>query len=204
MFFRPLRLLLLAVLALSFSPAVCAQDPPPSLGDVARKNREEKQKNQTPSKATITNDDLVSGRLLGSANSLDSSKSSADPTATFEHTEGIIRKVQAMDSATLFNVALQGNDWNFPGRHEWEARLLQARQAYVVHGFDLLRQLRQTWESAKALDASQPGGVPASDPRAQALFAKIKALIQECVRTDAAFQAVFLEGRDLAKQAPHP
>jgi hypothetical protein len=208
---RSLRLLPITILVLSFSTALHAQqDPPPSLGDVARKLREEKQKNQTPSKAAITNDDIAAGRVLGSAGAAipgrpgDSGTPVADPTVSFDRTEALIRKVQAMDQPTLLNLALQGNDWNFPGRHDWEARLFQARQVYVARGLDLLRQLRQSWAAAKALDASQAGGVRESDPRAQALLGRIKALMQECVRTDAAFQAVFLEGRDLAKQSARP
>jgi hypothetical protein len=41
------------------------------------------------------------------------------------------------------------------------------------------------------------------DPRAKEMIRKVQEIVQDAVRTESAYQAVVVEGWDLAKQAKH-
>jgi len=184
----------------------------PSLGDLARQVRSEK--GTTQPKKVITNENLSADPIAGdfrvgesndpkagltpapkapSAPSMDQAKSALDKM------DILLNQVDLLDRATLVKYALANKEVNFPGREAWEQRLLASRQTYVTHGRELTQKGRQMMESAQALEASH---ATADDPRVQNLNSNLKQFVQDCVRTGAAFQAVVLEGRDLASQAP--
>jgi len=104
-----------------------------------------------------------------------------------------------MDRATLVKLALQGAKADFPGRSSWEERLFTAKQDYVSQGLGLLQKARQLAASAQALKSAQAS---AEDPRVKQLVDDLQGVVREAVRSDAAFQAVILEGRDLAHVTP--
>src|SRR6266571_4776471 len=67
-----------------------AQDQP-SLGDVARQARKDKEKNNTPPKKVITDDSLPSSKALGGLGDLGSSKSAGDGSAMAKGLEALDR-----------------------------------------------------------------------------------------------------------------
>jgi hypothetical protein len=197
-----------AVLVLAFSMSLCSQDSQdqPSLGDVARQARS--QKNTATSQKVITNDDISSnpgfgvsgmGQTSGSkatANSVGNESSSQD----LDKVESAIAKMDKMDRATLVKLALQDTNVNFPGRPAWETRLVAAKEDYVAQLRDLTRAARAIEASAKALVAAHSGQIQPSenDPDMLQLKARLKDLVQNAEHIDAAFQAVVLEGRNRA------
>jgi hypothetical protein len=198
------RLIILAALASVLSTPGHGQDSQ-SLGDLARQVRS--QKSTAQPKRVITNDDIPSasaGTVLGLDNpgdpaSLAKPGAESSALASLARWESVVKKIDAMDRATLLRVALQGANPDFPGYGAWQDRLFTAKQTYVSQGLEHIRRARQLLESAQALKNAQ---AKPEDPQVKDLAENLKGLVREAVRSDAAFQAVILEGRDLAHQAP--
>lgn len=198
------------MVGLQICPVVRSQDPPPTLGDVARKYREEKaaQDKATP-KNTFTNEGLVSGKgtLLG-AGAPDVAASQAtgsafnDAIAKLDEAMQKLDLLGTLDRANLFNAATGGISSNFPGRKGWEDRMLAARQNYVVHGKELIQNNKTLMLQAKALHDAQPN-LAQSDPRVQSFEAKLRANMDAAERLESDFKAVVMEGHDRAAQAAH-
>ena len=193
-----------------------AQDQPsqPSLGDVARQARKDKEKNRAQAKTVITDDTLPSSKGLGglAASDLGSSQGSGDAGSAMaraldrvNEAEANLKKLDALDRATLAKAVLLDNDVDFPNRRNWEDRLFAAKEHYVSHGRELIGELKQIVADARAQQAS-PGGqgkMSPDDPRAKEMIRKVQEIVQDAVRTESAYQAVVVEGWDLAKQAKH-
>ena len=200
------RLVILSALTLLCSTAAYCQDEP-SLGDVARQVRS--QKSSAQPKTVITNDDLSpasAGSLFGRGEpagpkGLANPESNASPDSALAAWESSVKYVQSLDRAALVNLALQGASTDFPGRGNWESRLLTGRQVYVSHGQELIQRARQLQASAEELKSAH---ADAKDPRVKELMANLGALVKEAFRADAEFRAIVLEGRDLARQTPAP
>lgn len=199
-----LRKLTILAALLWILPAWGQTQDSPSLGDVARQLRS--QKNGTPPKTVITNDNLpstsASGVLgLGEPDLKPSPQSGGNdaPLDSLARWESFVNKIDSIDRPTMVKLALQGSTADFPGRGSWEDRLFAAKQAYVAQGRELTGKARQLASTAQALKSAQ---AKADDPRVKDLTDKLKALMQDATRSDAAFQALILEGRDLAHQAP--
>jgi len=205
-------------LSLLISPTRArAQDQPaqdqPLLGDVARQDRKDKEKNNAPSKKVITDDSLpsskgLSGAALGdlsSAQSSDGGSATARALAKLEQAEAALDKLAPLDRATLAKAALLDNDVDFPNRRNWEGKLFSAKEVYVSHGRELFQEMKQILAEVQSLRPSQggTGKLSPDDPRAQQMMRRIQELVQDAVRTDRAYQAVVVEGWDLAKQAKH-
>ncbi len=190
----------------------------PSLGDLAR--QAQKDKSNAPPRKVITNEDLPSASVLGSSGSgsglgsslnagigqsggaAGSSKPGAaqTPLQALERMEAFMNQIDSQDRATLVKTILQGVDSDFPGRSKWEERLYAAKQVYVSQGRDIAQRGRQILAATDSLQ----GNHDPNDPRVKQVNEQLKDLVRDGVRADAAFQAVILEGRDLAKQAsPH-
>jgi hypothetical protein len=176
-----------------------------SLGDLARQLRS--QKSGAQPKTIITNDDLSSTSavdILG-LGKMDDPKSSVtgganrSPVTDLDQWESFVKKMDLMDRATLVKLALQGAKADFPGRSSWEERLFTAKQVYVFQGRGLIQRARQLAASAQALKSAQAS---AEDPRVKQLVDDMQGLVREAFQSDATFQAVILEGRDLAHPAP--
>ena len=190
----------------------------PSLGDLAR--QAQKDKSNAPARKVITNEDLPSGSVMGSSGSgnglggslsaglgqsggsagTSKSEGAASALQAVERMEGIMKRLDSLDRATLAKNVLQGMDSNFPGRSKWEEKLYEAKQVYVAQGRDLSQRARQILAAANALQGDRDD----NDPRVKEVSAQLKDLVRDAVRADSTFQAVILEGRDLAGQAaPH-
>ena len=208
---RSLALIAACALALAICAPSRAQDSPsssPSLGDLARQAQKDKDKANKPAAKVLTNDDLPSssggvssalGGGLGPMAQLPAgSKPGAAPSPAekLAMMETLLDRVDSLDRATLVRNALQGQDADFPGRAKWEERLFAAKQAYVAQARELLQKARQIVASADGLKGSQDP----NDPRVKEMGARLQSLIRDAVRTDSAFQAVMIEGRDLAAQ----
>ena len=196
------RLIILAALVSVLSTPGHSQDSQ-SLGDLARQLRS--QKSAAQPKRVITNDDLPSASavtIFGLEEPGDPASSAKPGTesstlASLARWESVVKKIDSMDRATLLKVALQGANPDFPGHGNWEDRLFTAKQTYVSQGLDLIQRARQLLESAQALKNAQ---AKPDDPQVKDLAENLKELVLESVRSDTAFQAVILEGRDLAHQ----
>lgn len=187
-----------------------AQDQP-SLGDVARQNRKDKEKNGTTTpKTVVTDESLPSGGDLGGLGVSDLGEPNGDGKpgslemglAGLSRAEAVLNKLEPLDRASLARVVLSGNTADFPNRSAREAKLFAAKQTYVSHSRQLIQQMRQLIATAEALKTDQgaQGKVNPDDPRVQEVIRKSQILIQDALRTESAFQAVVLEGQDLAKQ----
>lgn len=202
---RRMSFLPASVMILFFCLPGHSQDSP-SLGDLARKLQ--KEKGNPPATKTITNDDIPSASVPASpvlgevSNSKVPAKpgASATPSDELARVESLVNKIDSMDRATLVKAVLEGVDSNFPGRSQWEQKLYTAKLAYVSQGRALIQKAKQLSASAQSLQ----GNKNPDDPRVKDLTSKLKELIENGSRADAAFQAVILEGRDLAGQSsPH-
>ena len=202
----------LALLAWVLIPSTpgYAQDQP-SLGDVARQARKDKEKNAAQPKRVITDDNLPSSKPLGGLGDLGSSKNAGDGIAmargseALDRAETALNKLDPLDRATLAKAALLDNDVDFPNRPRWEDKLYSAKQQYVSHGHELFQQMRQIMADVQSLQSSQGGQrkLSSDDPRAQELLRRLQEIVQDAVRTENAYQSVVMEGWDLAKQAKH-
>jgi hypothetical protein len=175
-----------------------------SLGDLARQVRS--QRSNAPTRKVITNDELPSGSAVSAfglqkpdTEGLAKPDQGDSALASLAQWEQVVQTIDSMDRAALLKGALQGGNPDFPGHEKWEDRLFAAKQTYVTQGRDLIRRARELVESARSL---QNAKATPDDPRVKALSENLKALIGESVRADAAFQAVILEGRDMAHQPP--
>ena len=175
------------------------------------KYREEKaaqDKNQATTKNTFTNDGVVSGKsgsLLGSGVSDVTAPHStgnafADAMAKMDDALQKLDLLGTLDHANLFNMALQGNSVDFPGRKAWEDKLVAARQNYVVHGKELIKNTQALMLDAKNLHDAQPN-LPQTDPRVQGFMNKLKANMSAADNLEHDFQSVVEEGHARAMQA---
>jgi hypothetical protein len=196
--------------ALVFCLPGYAQDSP-SLGDLAR--QAQKDKSNAPAKRVLTNDDLPPASAPGSSGlggslgtglgqtgqPTTSGKSGApsSPSQDLERLEALMNQIDSLDRATLVKNVLQGVDVDFPGRSKWEEKLYAAKLVYASQGHELVQKAKQIVASAEDLKGTQDP----NDPRVKDLGNKLKELIRDGVRADADFQAVMLEGRDLASQS---
>lgn len=184
-----------------------SQQQPQSLAEIARQTRkakEEKEKASGAPKIVVNDDTLVSSRGGGLAfgRPADSTGPASDALANaekqFERAQQILDRLDPMDKTTLARYALLGQDVDFPGRSNWEDKLYAAKQYYVSHCRDLVREAREFVANAQSLKGS---GASENDPRVQELFHRALQIMHDGSRTDADFQAVVLQGQDKAKQA---
>jgi hypothetical protein len=199
----------LILLTFAYSKAQDSASPSPSLGDLARQARQDKDKERAnrPAAKVLTNDDLPAGGFsssigggLGEVAQLPAGgKPGAGPSPAekLAMMEALLDRVETIDRATLVRSVLKDKDFDFPGRSRWEERLLAARDSYVVQSRDLIRKARQI---VAAADSMKEGPADPNDPRVKEMGARLQILIRDAVKTDSAMQAVVIEGRDLASQ----
>jgi hypothetical protein len=180
--------------------------PQPSLADVARQARKDREKNAVKPKTVITDENMPSSKgLTGLAGDLGGSQGGVDSDAMAKalakvaEAEAGLRKLESLDRTTLAKAILLDNDVDFPNRRAWEDKLYVAKEHYVSHEGELIRELKQivtqvqSWQSQGKLDPK--------DPRAQQMKTRLVEIVQDAVRTEQDYRAVVMEGWDLAKQA---
>jgi hypothetical protein len=213
---RPLSfltaLLWLAIPATSAYAQDQSQDqsqPQPSLADVARQARKDKEKNAAKLKTVITDDTLPSSKGLGGlAGDLGSSQDRVDSSAMakalakVEEAEAGLKQLEALDRTTLAKAVLLDNDVDFPNRRAWEDKLYAAKEHYVSHEGALIVELKQIVSQIQARQGSQ-GKLDPNDPGAQQMKNRLLDIVQDALRTEQEYRAVVMEGWDLAKQAKH-
>ncbi len=205
---RKFSLIAVCALALAVCGTARAQDSTsssPSLGDLARQAQKDKNRDKAdrPVAKVLTNEDLpsASGGSLGQIGQMSAEgqpSANATPAEKLAMLETFLNRVQSLDRAELVRSVLNGNTADFPGRAQWENRLVAAKNAYVSQGRDLVQKARQIIASADGLK----GNPDPNDPRVKEMSAKLQSLFQEAVKTNAGLQAVIIEGRDLSAQAP--
>jgi len=182
--------------------------PQPSLADVARQARKDKEKNAAKSKTVITDDTLPSskglgglaGDLGGSQGRVDSS-AMAKALAKVEEAEAGLKQLQTLDRATLAKAVLLDNDADFPNRRAWEDKLVAAKEHYVSHEGELIAELKQIVAQVQSRQGS--GKLDPNDPSSQQMKNRLLDIVQDALRTEQEYRGVVMEGWDLAKQAKH-
>jgi len=182
--------------------------PQPSLADVARQARKDKEKNAANSKTVITDDTLPSskglgglaGDLGGSQGRVDSS-AMAKALAKVEEAEAGLKQLQTLDRATLAKAVLLDNDADFPNRRAWEDKLFAAKEHYVSHQGELIAELKQIVAQVQSRQGS--GKLDPNDPSSQQMKNRLLDIVQDALRTEQEYRGVVMEGWDLAKQAKH-
>ena len=214
---RPIRVVAaLLWFALAIAPGY-AQDqfqdpaqsqPQPSLADVARQARKDKEKNAAKPKTVITDENMPSSKgLTGLAGDLGGSQGGVDSDAMAKalakvaEAEAGLRKLESLDRATLARAILLDNDVDFPNRRAWEEKLYAAKEQYVSHEGDLIVEMKQILAQVQAWQSQ--GKSDPKDPRAQQMKSRLVEIVQDAVRTEQDYRAVVMEGWDLAKQAKH-
>jgi hypothetical protein len=234
---RHSHLLASLIIFAGLSPAAWSQDPPPqqnqqtqappSLGDVARKAREEKaarEKNGTEPKKVYSNEGVIptggmnplgtepignpAQPLSGGAGrgGSGSGTSPAEGLASVENADAkldnaltIINSLAGVDRATMVSTILKGNNSNFPGRKQWEDRLMAGRDYYVVHGRQLILEMKRLLAEAKQLALTEPN-LNENDPRLQTLMRKVKEGYADAQKTADDFKKLVEEGPLLASR----
>jgi hypothetical protein len=202
---------LLALTWAVMAPVASYAQDQPSLGDVARQVRKDKEKNSAQPKTVITDDTMPSSKALNGLGDLGSSQAGSDGSriatalAGLDKAEAALDKLDPLDRATLAKAALLDNDVDFPNRRSWEDKLYAAKQQYVSHGRELFQEMRQILADVQAMQAAQggQGKLSPNDPRGQQLLKRVQEILQDAVRTESAYQSVVMEGWDRAKQAKH-
>lgn len=186
-----------------------AQTPPqPSLADVARQARKDKEKNAAKPKTVITDENMpssqgLSGMVgdLGSSQGGVNSDAMARALAKVAEAEAGLRKLESLDRATLAKGVLLDNDVDFPNRRAWEDKLYAAKEHYVSHEGELIVEMKQIVAQVQSLQGQ--GKLDPKDPRAQQMKTRIAEIVQDAIRTEQGYRAIVMEGWDLAKQAKH-
>jgi hypothetical protein len=214
---RPIRvvaaLLWLALLATPGYAQDQSQDPAqpqpqPSLADVARQARKDKEKNPAKAKTVITDENMPSSKgLNGLAGDLGGSQGAVDSgamakaLAKVEEAEAGLKKLESLDRTTLAKALLLDNDVDFPNRRAWEEKLYAAKEHYVSREGQLITELKQIVGQVQSLQSQ--GKLDPKDPRAQQMKTRLVEIVQDSLRTEQDYRAVVMEGWDLAKQAKH-
>jgi hypothetical protein len=182
--------------------------PQPSLADVARQARKDKEKNAAKPKTVITDENMPSSQSLnGLAGDLGGSQGGtngdamAKALAKVAEAEAGLRKLDSLDRATLAKAVLLDNDVEFPSRRAWEDKLYAAKEHYVSREGELIVELKQIAAQVQAWQSQ--GKLDPKDPRAQQMKTRIAEIMQDAIRTEQGYRAVVMEGWDLAKQAKH-
>ena len=180
--------------------------PQPSLADVARQARKDKEKNSTKPNRVITDENMPSSKgLTALAGDLGGSQSGADSggmakaLAKVAEAEAGLRQMASLDRATLAKGVLLDNDVDFPNRRAWEDKLYAAKEHYVSHEGQLITEMKQIVAQVQSLQGQ--GKLDPKDPRAQQMKARLAEIVQDAIRTEQDYRAVVMEGWDLAKQA---
>jgi hypothetical protein len=208
---RTVTLVAGCALVLAVCTAAKAQDSTsssPSLGEIAR--QAQKDKANKPAAKVLTNDDLASNSggspaafgagfdQFSQPSSPGKRGASLTPAEKLAMLDTVLNKLDSLDRTTLVRNVLKDKDVDFPGRQRWEEKLFAAKQEYVAQGRELVQKAREIINSAEGLKGSQDP----NDPRIKELSARLESLIHDAVQMDSSFQAVMIEGRDLAAQAP--
>jgi len=188
---------------------ICAQEAEQqSLGDTARQARKAKEdRDKTAAKpAKVFNEDNFHSSGAGKADLAQLASPTASPTErmvaarrAIARGEQLLNALDPMTRTTLAETALQGQNNDFPGRRAWEEKLFAAKEHYVSHGRDLFRETKALLNNMEALTSS--GNANPSDPRMTDISHRALQLMQDANKTDADFQAIVLEGQDLAKRS---
>jgi len=190
----------------SQQPADQAQ---PSLADVARQARKDREKNAAKPKTVVTDENLpsksglsgLSAADLGGSQGSGSSDQMAKAAARLAEAETGLDKLNKLDRVTLAKAVLLDHDVDFPNRRNWEDRLYAGKERYVSHERELIAELKQIMDQVHSMSSPGASRLDPNDPRAQQLKNRLMDIIQDAVRTEQVYRAVVMEGWDIAKQA---
>ena len=179
------------------------QTPPPSLADVARQARKDREKNSSKAKEVVTDDNLSSKVGLGGLSIVGGDNSLAQAMEKVDEADARLKHLDALDRFNLAKAVLAENNVDFPGRRGWEEKLFAEKQRYVAHERELISQMRQTVRQIQALQAASgpEAKLDPNNPQVKQIKQKLADITQDATRTEESYKAVIKEGTDLAKQA---
>ena len=202
----------LAVGAFVALPLLAQDSQPQSLADAAREARKAKEDRAKSGAAPAKsfNDDNMSHAGAGKIDleQVVSSSGGGDAKVTekfaqarqkFAEAERVLSTLEPMDKSTLASLALQGQNVDFPGRQAWEEKLFAAKQYYVSHCRQMLREANGLLNELESLRSKGP--IDRTDPHIQALVRRSLEIAQDGSTTDAQFASVMKEGAELAKRS---
>jgi len=198
-----------------------SQDAQPSVADVARATRKDRDKDKAAAPKTVITEDSISsgaavpsktnvnaaGSNAGSANAPAASGDSGTGSsldemwARLQGTEASLDRLEALNKSEVATTVLNGNSNDFAGRAEWEEQLFAAKTQYVTRSRQLIAAMKQTLLSMASLQSGDQGKVAPNDPRVASLTRKSAQLMQLAARTETEFQSVVSQGRSLAAAA---
>ena len=179
-----------------------------SLADIARQSRkakEEREKSATQPKKVFTDENMSpGGTSRADFDQLDNPGASpserlAAARRMIARGEDLLDKLEPLNRTTLAQLVLEGQDVDFPGRRAWEEKLFAAKEHYVSHGRELFRETKELLNNMESLTSG--GKASPTDAKVTELSHRALQLMQDANKTDADFQAILLEGQDLAKRA---
>lgn len=191
-----------------------AQQGQPSVAEAARAARKDKDKAAAP-KNVITEDSLGSsapmtakagnddaaGSASGDAPSGGANSASLDAAwARLQSTEASLDKLEPLGKSDVAMTVLNGNAADFPGRAEWEEKLYAEKTTYVARSRQLIAAMKEALLRMAALNSGEQK-ISSNDPKVVSLTRKTTQLMQLAGKTEAEFQGVVMEGRNLAAQA---
>jgi hypothetical protein len=196
------------------------QDAQPSVADVARAAAAAKKDKDkaAASKNVITDENLGSGASVTSkaggdgAAAATASGSTAAGTgmnsasldeawARLQTTEASLDRLEPLGKSKVASTVLGGNTSDFPGRAEWEEKLYAEKTTYVARSRQLIAAMKEALLRMAAMNSGDQKVTSSNDPRVVSLTRKTAQLMQLAGKTEAEFQSVVLEGRQLAAGA---
>lgn len=207
---RALRFLLvvpgLAILSAPGQAQEQTQEPPPSppsLADVARQARKDKEKNVSKAKAVVTDDNLAASVGLGGVSIVGADDKLAQAMTKVDEAEGNLKQLDALDRSALAKAVLMENNVDFPGRRNWEDKLFAEKQRYVSHQRELITEMRQVVRQIQDMEAASgpQGKLDPNNPQVKQVKQRLADITQDATRTEQSYRAVVTEGTDLAKKA---
>ena len=111
----------------------------------------------------------------------------------------VINGLAEWDRATMVSTILKGNNTDFPGRKQWEDRLMTGKDYYVTHGRQLILEMKQLLAEAKQMALTEPN-ISENDPRVQSLMRRMAEGYQDSQKTAEDFKKLVEEGMSLARR----
>jgi len=181
------------------------QQPPsqPSLAEVARQARKDKEKNVSKAKAVVTDDNLADSVGLGGVSIVGGDDKLAQAMSKVDEAEANLKQLDALDRSALAKAVLAENDVDFPGRRNWEDKLFAEKQRYVSHQRELITGMRQVVRQIQDMEAASgpQGKLDPNNPQVKQVKQRLADITQDATRTEQSYRAVVTEGTDLAKKA---
>ena len=118
--------------------------------------------------------------------------------ARLQATEASLDQLEPMGKSEVATTVLGGNAADFPGRAEWEEKLYAEKTTYVARSRQLIAAMKEALLGMAQMNSGDQKLSP-KDPKVISLTRRTTQLMQLAGKTEAEFQGVVSEGRNLAR-----